>query len=204
MWGCVPIAMVQRQLSVRKFEKAILETILACRWEGIRSFWKVPKFPLTSTEVPRRLPRNCSIQRFPKSFPNFPESSRDLPRGKPLSLTSLARSDDSQKVPLSCGSEIPCWKGFPAIFDAAGKLFPGSAKSYPCQGLLEKRPLHRERSWSFSSETATAFSSFSESGESLQTSMNRRAKQGSYGSRLRCHNSILETIAMMVAVWSQG
>ena len=50
--------------------------------------------------------------------------------------------------------------------------FSGSTKCYPCQGLgifrqvkwlLENRPRLRERSWIFSSETATAFLSFSES-----------------------------------------
>ena len=47
--------------------------------------------------------------------------------------------------------------------------FSGSTKCYPCQGLgisrqgkslLENRPRLRERSWIFSSETATAFLSF--------------------------------------------
>ena len=49
--------------------------------------------------------------------------------------------------------------------------FSGSTKCYPCQGLrifrqgkllLENWPSLRERSWIFSSETATAFLSFSE------------------------------------------
>ena len=51
--------------------------------------------------------------------------------------------------------------------------FSGSAKGYPCQGLgtfrqgkwlLENWPRLRERCWTFSSETATAFLSSSESG----------------------------------------
>ena len=41
-----------------------------------------------------------AIHRFPASFPGFPGSSPDLPRGQPLSLGSLTPSDDSQKVLL--------------------------------------------------------------------------------------------------------
>ena len=56
-----------------------------------------------------------------------------------------------------------CWKMIPR--------FSGSTKCYPCQGLrifrqekwpLEDWPRLRERSWIFSSETATAFLSSSE------------------------------------------
>ena len=71
-------------------------------------------------------------------------------------------------------SKIRCWKSFPANFDAAGKLlpdFPAAQNAIPAkvlgifrQGklLLEHRPRLRERFWIFSSETATAFLSFSE------------------------------------------
>ena len=63
---------------------------------------------------------------------------------------------------------------FPANFDAAEEIlhrFSSSTKCYPCLGLgtsrqekwlLENRHRLRERSWIFSSETATAFLSFSE------------------------------------------
>ena len=63
-----------------------------------------------------------------------------------------SKSENSRRLWLS---DIPCWKGFPAIFDASGKFFadfPASTTCYPCQGLgtfrqgswlLENRPLPR-------------------------------------------------------------
>ena len=80
-------------------------------------------------------------------------------------------SENSRRLWLS---EIPCWKSLPANFDAAGKFFtdfPAARNAIPArvwafsrQGkwLLENRRRLRERSWIFSSETATAFLSFSE------------------------------------------
>ena len=75
------------------------------------------------------------------------------------------KSENSSRLWLS---EIPCWKCFPANCDAAGSSCPisGCTRCYPCQGLgifrqgkwlLENRPRLRERSWIFSSESATAF-----------------------------------------------
>ena len=64
---------------------------------------------------------------------------------------------------------LPRFGHFPARKMAAGKSAPPSC--YPCQGLgifrqgkrlLENRPRLLERSWIFSSKTATAFLSFSE------------------------------------------
>ena len=80
-------------------------------------------------------------------------------------------SENSRRLWLS---EIRCWKSFPANFDAAGKFFtdfPAAPNAIPAkvwaffrQGkrLLENRPRLRERSWTFASETATAFLSFSD------------------------------------------
>ena len=56
-----------------------LETDLVSRWEGVRQ-----KFPGD----------------FLRSFPDFPGSSRTLPRGQPLSLRSLTPAPDSQKLSL--------------------------------------------------------------------------------------------------------
>ena len=70
-----------------------------------------------------------------------------------------------------------CWKIIPR--------FSGSAKCYPCQGLgtfrqgkwlLENRPRLRERCWIFSSETATAFLSSSDSGQVREVCAGNRGR----------------------------
>ena len=66
-------------------------------------------------------------------------------------------------------SDIHCWEGFPANFDAAGEFFPDfpaaphaiPAKVSALSGL-ENQLCIRKPSWIFSSETATAFLSFSD------------------------------------------
>ena len=77
-------------------------------------------------------------------------------------------SENSRRLWLP---RIPCWKSFPRCLKIRHR-FSGRTKCYPCQGLgifrqgkwmLEIRPRLRERSWIFSSETATAFLSFSDS-----------------------------------------
>ena len=64
----------------------------------------------------------------------------------------------------------------------------GSTKCYPCQGLgifrqekwlLENWPRLRERSWIFSSETATTFLSFSEYCGGCQTLHTQSSQEGS-------------------------
>ena len=64
-----------------------------------------------------------------------------------------------RELTFSISGPSGCGKGFPANFNAAGKLFP----DFPAARmlLLQNQPL-RERSWICSSETATAFLSFSE------------------------------------------
>ena len=96
----------------------------------------------------------------PPPFPPPPMASSDSPL-----------SENSRRLWLS---EIPCWKGFSSKFRRCWKMilrFSGSAKCYPCQGLgtfrqgkrlLENWPCLRERCWIFSSETATAFLSSSD------------------------------------------
>ena len=86
-------------------------------------------------------------------------------RTRPEKIRKLERAVAVRKSLLekSSGKFRRCWKILPR--------FSGSTKCYPCQGsgifrqgkwLLENRPRLRERSWIFSSETATAFLSFSE------------------------------------------
>ena len=70
-----------------------------------------------------------------------------------------------------------CWKILPR--------FSGSTKCYACQGLgtfrqgerlLENWPRLRERSWIFSSKTATAFLSFSDTGTTAENRCREKNK----------------------------
>ena len=88
------------------------------------------------------------------------------------SFTDFARND--QKTRESCGCPNSLLEKFSGKFRRCWKnppRFSGSTKCYPCQGfgifrqgkrLLENWPRLRERCWIFSSETATAFLSSSE------------------------------------------
>ena len=78
------------------------------------------------------------------------------------------QSENSRRLWLS---KLPCWKGFLANFDAAGKLFPDfpaarnaiPTKVWELSGnkmAAGKSARLRERCWIFSSERATAFLSF--------------------------------------------
>ena len=77
------------------------------------------KFPQTSPEVFRRLPRSSlpveltSIQGFPGSFPDFPGTSPgfpgsfpNFPGSQPLSLGSLTPSLDSQNLSLTNSHDL--------------------------------------------------------------------------------------------------
>ena len=104
----------------------------------------------------------------------------------------LPVSENSTRLWLS---EIPCWKSFPANFDAAGKLFPDfpaarhaipakfSAFSGKENGCWKIGRL-RERSWIFSSETATAFLSFSEC-RKYREKLKHSLLKGSFDKRVR-------------------
>ena len=62
-------------------------------------------------------------------FSGFPILGRGMREGDFYSWSAVVRrvaptslkSENSRRLWLS---EIPCWKGFPANFDAAGKFFP--------------------------------------------------------------------------------
>ena len=89
-------------------------------------------------------------------------------------LKEHQRSENSKRLWLS---EIPCWKGFRANFDAAGKLvfpdFPAARPAIPAKlralsgkenGCWTIGPAFGNAPGFFSSETATAFLSLSEKG----------------------------------------
>ena len=122
---------------------------------------------------------NPNLQRAPSPSKFTPTCVRGPKRPKqtctnlrPHALLCELQSENSSRLWLSA---IPCWKSFPANFEAAGQFFTDfpaapNGKCYPSQGLgsfrqgkwlLENRPRLRERSWIFSSETATALLSFS-------------------------------------------
>ena len=87
------------------------------------------------------------------------------------SCVDFSISENSRRLWLS---DIPCWKGFLANLDATGKFFPAlwkisaapnavPAKVWALTGkeMAARKSALWELSWTFSSETATAFLSFS-------------------------------------------
>ena len=85
-------------------------------------------------------------------------------RGRFVRKLEEAVAVQNSLLEMFSGKFRGCWEILPR--------FSGSTKCYPCQGLgnfrqgkwlLENWPRLRESSWIFSSETATAFLSFSES-----------------------------------------
>ena len=104
-------------------------------------------------------------------------SSQDAHRNKEVGLPNLEsvgvpalESENSRWLWLS---EIPCWKGFQANFDTAANHSPFLRQHemqslprfghFPARSMAAGKSGLRELSWIFSSETATAFLSFSDS-----------------------------------------
>ena len=144
--------------------------------ELLESPWASPEVP----ELPRKFPSDFPGSSLTVESSSNPDVPRKFPGDFPGSLTeSVECSLDTSRRFFSLFirklerrlwlSEIPCWKGFPANFDAAGKCFPDfpaaqnaiPAKVWALSGkekqLLENWPRLRERCWIFSSETATTF-----------------------------------------------
>ena len=112
-------AKLQHRQAVRNHN--LLETDLASRWKGVRlprASGKSPDFPRKFPELPRKffgdfpgssltveLNSNPEVPRkfpgLPRKFPRLPRKFPDFLGGEPLSLGSLTRSPDSQKLSLN-------------------------------------------------------------------------------------------------------
>ena len=129
----------------------------------------------------------CQVSRVCPKFSNLDSHANDpcIPREicsqNFLFLHSFLSPDQaSENLRRLWLSEILCWKGFLANFDAAGQAFPdfpAARKATPAKvwrlsgkenGCLKIGPSPSGALLDFSSETATTFLSFSEIGMSMQ------------------------------------
>ena len=84
----------------------------------------------SNPEVPRKFPK------LPRKFPKLPGKFQDFPGGQPLSLGSLTRSPDSQKLSLTTGGAP---KKKPEGFQKKPGIFQACVFAGVCAALLRDR-----------------------------------------------------------------